>query len=146
MDTNSNNNPVNQHEDRFQSREQRREARWQFRQERRAARSGSEWIVGIVLVLIGVVWYARTMNIVFIQNWWALFILIPALGSFATAWGMARTAGGHFGMRARSAFVFGLGLTLVTVMFLFNLNWTIFGPALLLLVGLGLLINGMLPK
>jgi hypothetical protein len=85
------------------------------------------------------------MHLVDIQNWWALFILIPALGSFGTAWGMARAAGGHFGMRARGAFIVGLGLTLVTAMFLLNLNWTVLGPALLLLAGLGLLINAVLP-
>jgi cation transport ATPase len=124
----------------------RHEERRQRREERRAARSGSEWIIGIVLVAMGLLLFAQNMQIVVFQNWWALFILIPALGSFGTAWGLARADGGHFNRRARSAAIVGLGLTLVTVMFLFNLNWTIFGPALLLLAGVGILINGLLPE
>jgi len=34
-------------------------------------------------------------------------------------------------------------LTLVTAIFLFNLSWTYFGPALIILAGLGILMNGI---
>ena len=53
--------------------------------------------------------------------------------------------GGHFGMRARSSTILGLIFTLASGMFLFNLNWKIFGPGLFILAGLGLILNAMLP-
>ncbi len=138
MNENSQNNHQDYHEDRWKRREERR----QRREERHSGWMGGEWIIGVVLILVGLLLFGRNLNIVNIQNWWALFILLPALGSFSTAWRIVTRTGGHFNGRARSAVIFGLGLCLVTVIGLFNLNWTIFGPGLLLLVGLGLLING----
>lgn len=114
-------------------------------EERRAMRAGGEWIGGALLLLIGLLLLGRNLNFTAFDNWWALFIMLPAIGSFSTAWGMYQAAGGRFTMRARSAMLVGLVLTAVTVMFLFNLNWTILGPALLILAGVGLLINVILP-
>ena len=114
-------------------------------EERRAMRAGGEWSGGALLLLIGLLLLGRNLNFTAFDNWWALFIMLPAIGSFSTAWGMYQAAGGRFTMRARSAILVGLVLTAVTVMFLFNLNWTILGPALLILAGVGLLINVILP-
>jgi ABC-type uncharacterized transport system permease subunit len=80
-----------------------------------------------------------------LKNWWALFILIPAIGAFDTAVRMYRNADNQLTAPARGSLLFGLVLTLVTVSFLFNLNWTIFGPLLIILTGIGLVINTMLP-
>lgn len=124
----------------------RREERRERRQERRLGRRGGEWMWGILLILLGAILYMRNMNIYILNNWWALFILLPALGSFATAWRISQAAGGGFPARARSALIFGVVLVLVTAMFLFSLNWTILGPILLALAGIGLIINGMLPE
>ena len=123
----------------------RRAARRQRIDERRAMRSGGEWIGGALLLLIGLLLLGRNLNFMTFDNWWALFIMLPAIGSFSTAWGMYQAAGGHFTMQARSAMIVGLVLTAVTVMFLFNLNWTIIGPGLLILAGVGLLVNVILP-
>jgi len=70
--------------------------------------------------------------------------MLPAIGSFSTAWGMYRVDG-RFTMRARGALIGGLVLTAISAMFLFNLNWTILGPGLPILAGIGLLVNVMLP-
>lgn len=121
----------------------RREERQERREERRERRSGREWILGIILILLAGFMVLRNMSIFTLNNWWALFILLPALGAFADAWTHAREAGGKFTMRARSAFFLGLVLLAVTAMFLFSLNWTILGPILLAFAGLGMIINGM---
>jgi len=122
----------------------RRSERRQRINERRAMRSGGEWIGGALLLFIGLLLLARNLNFMTFDNWWALFIMLPAIGSFSTAWGMYR-ADGHFSMRARGALIGGLVLIAITAMFLFNLNWTILGPGLLILAGIGLLVNVMLP-
>ncbi len=124
----------------------RRDERRQRIEERRAMRAGGGWIGGALLLLIGLFLLARNLNLMSFDNWWALFIMLPAIGSFSTAWGMYQAAGGRFTMRARSAMIVGLALTAVTAMFLFNLNWTILGPALLILAGIGLLVNVVLPE
>jgi cation transport ATPase len=123
----------------------RREERRQRIDERRAMRAGGEWIGGALLLFIGLLLLGRNLNFMTFDNWWAFFIMLPAIGSFSTAWGMYHAAGGHFTMRARSAMIVGLVLTAVTAMFLFNLNWTILGPGLLILAGVGLLVNVILP-
>jgi hypothetical protein len=78
------------------------------------------------------------------RNWGALFILIPAFGAFDRAWRFYRNGDNQFTSQVRGALLVGLVLTFVTVMVLFELNWTFFGPLLLILVGVGILVNAML--
>jgi hypothetical protein len=110
---------------------------------RHERRGGGEWILGIILILLAGFLYLQNMKIYTLNNWWALFILLPALGAFNDAWRHAREAGGRFTMRARGAVIFGLVLLAVTAMFLFSLNWTILGPILLALAGVGMIVNAM---
>jgi len=124
----------------------RLEERWERRQERRKLRyGGAEWILGIIFILIGGLIYLQTMKIYILNNWWALFILIPAIGGFVGAWRLYRAAGGRITRHVRGSLIVGVGLTLVAVIFLLGLNWAVFGPLLLVLAGAGLIINGMFP-
>jgi hypothetical protein len=77
-------------------------------------------------------------------NWWALFILIPAIGSLDSAVRIYHHAGNQFTSAARGSLLVGLVLTFVTIMFLFNINRTYFGPILIILVGIGIIINAMI--
>jgi peptidoglycan/LPS O-acetylase OafA/YrhL len=120
----------------------RREERRAYRWERRAERRGGEWMLGIILILLAGIVFLQTQHIYIINNWWALFILLPAFGSIAAAWGISRAAGGQFPARARGSLIVGVLLLLVTAMFLFNLNWVIWGPVLLALTGISLIVNG----
>ena len=54
-------------------------------------------------------------------------------------------AGGHMNIAARGSLIAGLVFTMIAAIFLFNLNWTILGPALLILAGTGILLNTLLP-
>ena len=125
----------------------RREARRQRRAERLADPSrGSAWIVGLILIVLGTMFLMNntgTFNIP-IENWWALFILIPAVGSFDTALRAYRRAGDRLDRVARSSLLVGLVLTFVTIMFLFNISWSFFGPVLLILAGIGLVLTYMI--
>jgi hypothetical protein len=45
------------------------------------------WIVGLVLIALGGVFLLQNAGVpVLLGNWWALFILIPAVAAFASAW------------------------------------------------------------
>jgi hypothetical protein len=93
---------------------------------------------------LGIIFLLRELTTFSLDNWWALFILIPAVGSFGAAWRSYQNAGGHLTAGSRGSFITGLILTMVTMIFLFNLNWGLLGPILLILAGIGILINVVL--
>lgn len=122
----------------------RRDARRQRREQRLADPSrGGMWIMGVILILLGIAFLLQTMGLLTIslKNWWALFILIPAIGSLDTAWRMYRNADNHWTAPARSSLLVGLVLLAVTAGFLLGVSWTYFGPILLILAGVGILFN-----
>jgi hypothetical protein len=121
------------------SRAQRRAAR----AERRAQSTG--WVGGAILLLLGIVLLLQNFGVVYSFNWWALFILIPAVGAFGAAWAAYRQTG-RLGAAARGSLIGGIVLSMVAVAFLFNLNWALVGPVLLILAGFGILLNVMLPN
>jgi len=127
----------------------RHAARHQRREERRAARggrNGGAWVGGAVLIILGIVFLLQNTGAFSLENWWALFILIPARGAFGRAWRTYQDAGGRITAAVRSALIGGVVLTMVSAAFLFNLNWGLLAPVLILLAGIGLLINGLLPR
>jgi hypothetical protein len=117
-----------------------------WRAERRARRHDQPWIGGLILIALGVIFLLQNMSGFQFRNWWALFILIPAFGSLATAWSLSRQAG-RFNRPARGALFSGLVLLAITAVFLFevNLNWNLVWPVVLIVIGLSMLINFMLP-
>ena len=119
--------------------------RQQRLEERRERRSRNSWIGGAVLILIGVILLLQNLGKTVLENWWALFILIPALGAFANAWRSYQEAGGHLTGSARGSLLGGFILTMVAAIFLFNLNWALLGPILLILAGIGIFVNVILP-
>jgi hypothetical protein len=125
----------------------RHAGRYQRLEERRAARAsryGGTWIGGAILILAGILLMFQNLTLFTLQNWWALFILIPAVGAFANAW-RAYQSQSRLTAQARASLISGIILTMVAAIFLLNLNWTILGPVLLILGGLGVLLNAMLP-
>jgi hypothetical protein len=102
--------------------------------------SGSSWIPGLVLVLVGFAFLAANLWEFHLDNWWALFILIPALGNFNTAYEKYRRAG-HWTRGARSALGWGFFFVIIAATFLFNISWSLMWPVLLILLGLGFILN-----
>jgi hypothetical protein len=125
----------------------RDEARRQRRAARHAATGGLGWVAGLIMIVLGGVFLLYNMGALSItlHNWWALFILIPALGSFDTAWRAYRAGGNRLTATARGAILAGVILTAITLAFLLELDWTYFGPILLILAGVGVLINFLIP-
>jgi hypothetical protein len=122
----------------------RRAARRERREEGLADPSrGGAWVAGFILIILGAVFLMRNTGIFNfpLRNWWALFILIPAVGALDTALRVYRRAGNQLNRVARSSLLVGLVLVFVTVMFLFEISWAFFGPLLLILVGIALIVN-----
>jgi len=121
----------------------RREARRQ-----RRAESGNGWIMGVILIVLGGLFLMQNMGTfkMPISNWWALFILIPTIGTFQRAFQMYRDADNKMTSQVSGSILLGVVLSLVTLGFLFNIGWNYFGPSLIILAGLGILFNTMIPK
>jgi hypothetical protein len=129
----------------------RREARRQRRETRREAFGGagsSGWIIGVILIVLGGLFLMQNMGTFPfpVNNWWALFILIPAIGAFERAMHYYREANNQITSQVSGSALVGVVLTLVTLGFLFNIGWTYFGPVLIILAGLGILFNSMMKK
>ena len=119
-----------------------REARREERHARRGS-SGAAWVGGVILIVLGVILLLQTVRGFYLNNWWALFILIPAVGSFADAWNGYRQTG-RVGRRVRGGLISGCVFLLVTAAFLYNWNWGIVLPVLLIVWGITLLRNSLI--
>lgn len=102
--------------------------------------SDSNWF-GWVLILVGGIFLFTNVTGFHLDNWWALFILIPAISNFGTAWSKYQRHGRLTGS-ARGALTGGLILTLVASAFLFNLDWGLIWPIFLIIGGLSALLGG----
>lgn len=140
----SSNSPATPPQDWRVLREQERAER---RTERRAWRGNSgPWIGGTILIILGIVLFAQNLGLPFTANWWAVFILIPALASFASAWFMFQNNGGQLNSAVRGAILGGLFFTALAAFFLFEINLGIWWPLLLVGAGVILLINALIPN
>lgn len=110
-----------------------RELRRQERAARRANRDehGYSWVGGLVLILLGGIFLLQNTGMIeSFDNWWALFILIPAVGSLATAWRMYQQADNQWTPAATGPLMGGLILSGIAAMFLLGLDigkwWPLF--------------------
>ncbi|HKJ26002.1 MAG TPA: hypothetical protein VJ965_00065, partial [Anaerolineales bacterium] len=102
---------------------------------------GSAW-VGIVLVLLGIIFFAQQIGDFTFHNWWALFILIPFFSSIGTAFSMWRRDG-RFHIGVWSTLYGGLMPLLVALIFLFDLSWGLYWPVFVIVPGIGVMISGL---
>jgi hypothetical protein len=112
----------------------------------RTRRHSGGWAGGVILIGLGLLLLLQNLGGLQLENWWALFILIPAIGGLGAAWSNYLEAGRRVTREVRSSLFGALILILITAIFLFSLNWFIFGPVLLILAGGGLLLNTVLPE
>jgi hypothetical protein len=135
------------HELRRAARQARHEARQQWREQRYEFRGmyGYGWFGGALLILLGIVFLLQNFYALPINNWWAIFILLPAFIAFNRAWHLYQPEGRLNWLVWRS-FLSGLFFTLLTLVLLFNVDWGLFLPILLILFGITLLAGVMIPK
>ena len=109
----------------------------------KGSRGPSGSITGaLILILLGVIFLARQFSGFSFDNWWALFILLPAFSAFGTALAIWRR-NGRFTFGVWSSFYGGLFPLLVAVIFLFNLDWSTYWPLFVILPGVGMTISGL---
>lgn len=95
---------------------------------------------GVILVFLGIVFLLQQLNMVGPGfNWWAIFILIPALGALNGAWALYRR-NEQFDAGVRSSLSSGLVILAVALIFLFGLDWGVWWPLMLIVPGVGVLL------
>lgn len=98
-------------------------------------------IAAAILIGVGVVFLFQNMGYDLPGNWWALFLLIPAIGSLASAWRTYDRNGRQYGSGVAGPLIAGIVLLALTAVFLFDLdvNWNLVWPVILIALGLGAL-------
>jgi len=100
------------------------------------------WLVAVILIIVGVVFLVQNVsgNTDVLHNWWAFFILIPAIGSLAGAWKTYVSAGRRFGPGVTRQLTVGLALLAVTVILVLDV-WDKAWPVFLIIIGLGMALS-----
>ncbi len=101
------------------------------------------WMPGLIIIGLGIVFLVSNVTGFQLENWWALFILVPGVVSFVNAWNAYRDDG-RWSKRARGGLVGGSIISLVAIIFLFNLDWGQIWPVFLILIGANILLGGWL--
>lgn len=99
---------------------------------------GLAFIAGGVIVLLN-----QSGLLSFDFNWWAVFIVIPAIGSFRNAYHRYRATNNLFDMGVMLPAL--IGLFMIGLMFNllsgngWNFNWNLFWPLMFIIIGLGMI-------
>lgn len=104
---------------------------------------GGAWIGGLVLITIGVIFLVTNLTDFTLNNWWALFILIPAVSSLGNAFRVYRRDE-RLGSEGRGSLIGGVILLFITSAFLFSWDWGNIWPFFLIIGGIGVLLNALL--
>ena len=105
---------------------------------------GDNWVWGIALIVIGALFLLQNLTPFRLINWWALFILIPAAGSFISAWRKYQE-NGRVSSGVRNSLFGGVIFTVVAAIFLLNLDLGKFWPIFVIAAGLAVMANALLP-
>jgi hypothetical protein len=104
-------------------------------------RHGNNWVAGVVLMAVGLLFLIGNLTNFRLDNWWALFIFIPAAINLGNALSIYRRQG-RFNSAARGMLTGALILTTVALAFLLELDWGIVWPLILIVLGIAALFNG----
>ena len=104
--------------------------------------SSSLWI-GLAFIAGGAMVLLNQSGLLsFKLNWWAFFILIPAIGSFSNAYHRYRATNNLFEMSVMMPAVIGLVMIGLMINLLigngWNFNWNLIWPIMLIIIGLGM--------
>lgn len=97
---------------------------------------------GLVLIAIGSIFLFNNLTGFSFDNWWVIFIVIPAVVNLGKAGG-SLVRNGRFTKHAHGHLIGGLFLTLIASIFLFELDWGMMWPAFLIIGGFGALLGGL---
>jgi len=106
-------------------------------------RTSSNLWIGLAFIAGGAIVLLNQSGLLSFEfNWWAFFILIPAIGSFSSAYNRYRVTNNLFDMSVMMPAL--IGLILIGLMFNllsgngWNFNWNLLWSSMLIIIGLGM--------
>jgi peptidoglycan/LPS O-acetylase OafA/YrhL len=103
---------------------------------------GWSWLIGLILIVLGAIFLAQNFGYPVPQNWWAIFILLPAFGALGAAWSMYQRNGGELSPPVTSALVTGVVLAALAFIFLLGVDLGKFWPRSLIGIGIAAIAGG----
>lgn len=102
------------------------------------------WI-GVALIVLGGIFLAQNagIEVLGVENLWALLLLIPALGSLVNAWTIYQNRGYVFTSEVGSRIGGGVFLIVLAGFFLLDLSFSAFWPVFLIVGGLVALLSAI---
>lgn len=101
---------------------------------------GSNWILAGVLIVVGLGLLMSNFTGFSFDNWWALFLLIPALMMFKNVYGDYQT-NGRLTSSSTGPLIAGLAILVMLVVFIFNLSWSGLWPLAFIFGGIAVLLS-----
>lgn len=101
---------------------------------------GSNWIMALVMIVVGIGLLASNFTEFSLNNWWALFLLIPAITMLRNVW-VDYQAHGRLTSRSTGALIGGLTVLAAMAVFLFNLSWSGLWPLGFIFGGISVLLS-----
>jgi hypothetical protein len=99
------------------------------------------------LIIVGGIFLLRNLDLLPIySNWWALLLLVPLFFLGQRILDLRSKEGGRLPAAARGPVTGFLSVSLVMVIFLFDLDWGEFWPLFIILAGVSFLIGGSGPR
>jgi len=101
------------------------------------------WI-GLVFIGGGAIVLLNQTGILSLElNWWAFFILFPAFGALSGAYNRYRATNNLLDMGVMMPALIGLFMVALTFNFLvgdlWNINWNLYWPIILIIIGLSMI-------
>lgn len=122
----------------------RRTVRRQERHARRMARRSatSPWLGGLFLIALGGIFLLQNAGLLYeFAHTWALFLLLPAIGAFATALKLYQRNGHQWTPLVIGPLIGGTLLTVLSLGFLLGVDGQLLWPFILIGGGLTLLVG-----
>jgi hypothetical protein len=113
----------------------------QFQEASRQVRPYRTLVAGGLLIFFGLLFLLQNFGMIEGDHWWAWLFLVPAGGAFAAAWSDYQASGHQLTAYVRRLGIVGVIFASLAGFFLLGLEIDIFGPLLVILVGIALVGN-----
>ncbi|GIK58359.1 MAG: hypothetical protein HND44_17340 [Chloroflexi bacterium] len=100
----------------------------------------NNWIMALVLIVVGIGLLVSNFTEFSLNNWWALFLLIPAITMLRNVW-VDHQTNGRLTSRSTGALIGGLTVLAAMAVFLLNLSWSGLWPLGFIFGGISVLLS-----